>query len=300
MSRFRVAFLGLPLAALLLAHDGHDVVFAGLSRPGSPGERRLRRRLGGGRVVARGERSDAEIVDEVERARADLLVSWFWTRKIPPSAVGSTRLGGVGVHPSLLPRHRGPDPYFAAIDAGDLETGVTAHRIDAEYDTGAVLGRRALAIDPSWNAWALARALDRPSLALLREIVGAMARGERLDELAQDESLATRADAPDDDACGLDFSWPTAKLVRRVRALAPTPGAFFEIGDALVMLTEARPATSFPRVLLPGEAAVFGGAPLVRTSDGALEVVRGEIDGHPAGAAEFTTLFADARRMMIG
>ena len=104
----------------------------------------------------------AEFVARVRAAAPDLLVSWFWTKRIPARLLSVAP--AVGVHPSLLPRHRGPDPYFWAIDAGDETTGVTAHRLDATYDTGPILAQRTLEIRPSWDAWRLARALDRPSL----------------------------------------------------------------------------------------------------------------------------------------
>ena len=107
----------------------------------------------------------------VRALEPDLLVSWFWTTRLPMSLVGAARFGGIGVHPSLLPRHRGPDPTSWAIAAATPRPGVTVHRLEEDYDTGAILAQARLTIDPTWNAWNLARALDRPSLRLLRETV---------------------------------------------------------------------------------------------------------------------------------
>ena len=296
----RILLLGLPLAGVLLHHDGHAIEQAVLSRADAVGRRRLTRRLGAERVRLRAEANDAWIVQTAERLRPDLVVSWFWTTRVPMAAVRAARLGGFGVHPSLLPRHRGADPYFAALDAGDAETGVTAHRLEADYDTGAILGSRRLAIDPSWNAWRLARALDRPSLALLRDTVARFARGEPVDEREQDAALATEAPAPDDDACALRFGWTTERLLCRIRALAPAPGAFTEIGDTMVAVHAARAAASFPRVLAPGEAAVVAGRAVVRTADGALELLEGEIDDEPADAKAFADLVARTQGLVVG
>ncbi len=143
-------------------------MYAAASRK-APGLRRLGTRIAPGRTHLRPAVDNPATVARVQAADPDLIVSWFWTTRLPEPIL---RLApAVGVHPSLLPRHRGPDPCFWAIDAGDEVTGVTAHRLAAEYDTGDILGRRELRIDPSWNGWTLARALDRPSLSLLREIV---------------------------------------------------------------------------------------------------------------------------------
>jgi len=204
----------------------------------------------------------------------------------------------VGVHPSLLPRHRGPDPYFWAIDAGDETTGVTAHLLEPEYDAGPVLARREVRIDPAWDAWRLARALDRPSLALLRETVRAYAAGRPPTPVKQDDSLATAAPAPTEEDLALRWTWPAERLARRVRAAAPYPGAWTEIGDELVILTRVRPTSDFPRALEPGEAAVRrDGIAVVRAADAALELVAGraEDDETPLAARDLARIVENAR-----
>lgn len=273
----RIAFVGLPLAALLLAADGHTVVWAGLCRRGAIGTRRLKRLLGSENVAVVPDLTKS--ADTIRSKKPDLLVSWFWTKKIPRAVRTVAPLGAIGVHPSLLPRHRGPDPTFWAIDSGDTETGVTAHVIDEEYDTGAILGQRRIAIDPSWNAWTLAKKLDRPSLALLRETVRAFARGEPPTPIVQDEASATEAPQPDDELLELRWRDPAERIVRRVRAASPWPGAFTEIGPNIVTLTRARATQDVPRVLDPGEAFVRpDGIAVVRAGDGAVELLAGRLD----------------------
>lgn len=275
MAGLRIAFLGLPLAALLLARDGHEIVLAGICRRGAAGSRRLRALLGDGRVEIK-PALGKPYLRRVREARPDLVVSWFWTTKIPPELVALAPLGAFGVHPSLLPRWRGPDPYFWAIDAGDGVTGVTAHRIAAEYDTGAMLGHRVVAIAPTWNAWQLARALDASSLALLRDLAARLARGERLDEATQDESMATEAPAPSDELLEIDWRMPAERIVRRVRAAAPYPGAWTFIGDAAVVVTRAEAVTR-PLGLEPGEGAVRGGRAVIAASGGGIALLEGRI-----------------------
>lgn len=215
----------------------------------------------------------ARSADAIRAAKPDLLVSWFWTKNVPESV--RSIAPAVGVHPSLLPRHRGPDPTFWAIDRGDEETGVTAHYLDAAYDTGAMLGQRRIAIDPAWSSWTLAKKLDRPSLALLRATVAAFDRGTPPSTM-QDEALATDAPAPDDALLELRWQDPAAAIVRRVRAASPWPGAFTEIGDEVITVTRARATTDVPRALAPGEAYVRkDGIAVVAASDGGVELLAG-------------------------
>jgi len=295
----RIAFFGLPLAALLLMGDGHDIAFSILSRADAAGRRRLTRRLGS-RVHLRDDLPEDRIIALMRAASPDLLVSWFFTAKLPMSIVRAAKGGGIGVHPSLLPRHRGPDPYFAAIDQGDRVTGVTVHRIEAEYDTGAILASRELVIEPDWNAWQLARRLDRPSLALLRETVHRLARGEDVPARAQDETGASFAPTPSDAECALVWSWPVERLLRRVRALAPSPGAFTEIGGQILTVLAARATSDFPRALRAGEGAVVGERAVIRAGDGAIELLRGEIDGLLLDERGLASVIARSRNLVIG
>jgi methionyl-tRNA formyltransferase len=299
MAALRIAFFGLPLAALLLARDGHDLALVAISRTDGVGLRRAKK-LFGDRLLIKPSVRDPALLERVRALKPDLLVSWFWTTKLPMSLVRAARLGGIGAHPSLLPRHRGPDPTYWAIASGDEETGVSVHRIEAEYDTGDVLAQERLRIDPRWNAWLLARALDRPSLRLLRATAARFARGEEVRGLPQDPALATEAPAPDDEACAIRWSRPTAEIVRQVRALAPAPGAWTEVEGAMVTVLAAAPAASFPRALEPGEGAVIDGKVLVRTGDGAIELIQAEIDGAPAGSEELSALFLSRAPLVVG
>lgn len=272
----RIAFLGLPIAALLLARDGHEIVWAGICRKDAPGTRRLRRLIGKDDVAIVPDL--ARVEERIAERSPDVLVSWFWTKKIPARVRAAAVHGGIGVHPSLLPRHRGPDPTFWAIDSGDEETGVTAHVLEDEYDTGAILAQRTLRIDPSWNAWTLAKKLDRPSLALLREVVRDIhAHPAR----PQDEAKATPAPAPTDDDLELRWSqWSAERVERRVRAAAPWPGAFTSVGDETIVLTKVRATDDFPKALAPGEAAVRkDGIAVIRCADArAIELLEGRFE----------------------
>ncbi len=232
------------------------------------------------------------LAERVRAERVDLVVSWFWTTRIPRTVLDLAPMGSVGVHPSLLPRHRGPDPYFWAIESGDTVTGVTAHRLAETYDTGAILAQRTLAIDPSWSAWVLARRLDRPSLALLRDVVRRIAAGETLHEETQDEARATPAPEPRDALLSLSWYEPAAAVERRIRAASPWPGAFMSLGDSVITITRAAVTEDVPRALEPGEAVVReDGIAVVRAGDAGVVLLEGrDEDERPLSAKDLAKL----------
>jgi methionyl-tRNA formyltransferase len=281
---FGIAFFGMPLGALLLARDGHELTYVALGRDEAPGLRRARR-VFGDRAFVRPDVSSPATVARIASTKPSLIVSWFWPKQLPADLLSLAP--GIGVHPSLLPRHRGPDPTFWAIESGDEVSGVTAHALDAAYDTGAIFEQVRVPIDPAWNAWTLARMLDRPSLALLRRTVDRYARGNPPSATPQDESRATLAPTPTEDMLELRWQDTAARIARRVRAAAPWPGAFTEIDGETIVLTEVRPTEEFPRVLEPGEATVRpDGVGVIRCANGAVELVAGrrEDDDTPLDA----------------
>jgi methionyl-tRNA formyltransferase len=287
-SRLKLACFGLPLAPYLLSRDGHDVRLSVLSPIDAPGRRRLSRAIGPERVLdARvlAGTLDAAIERALEADPPDLIVSWFWTRRLSEGQLGHARLGGIGAHPSLLPRHRGPNPYFWAIDSGDAETGVTVHRLTPRYDDGDLLDRQVLNIGEQ-NAWQLARALDRPSLALLRRTVARFATGAAPPAVPQREQDATWAPEPEGEALHLDFSWPTERVLRRLRALSPVPGGLLDVEGLKLVVLAAEAVADFPAALEPGEAAVVEPPRVViRTGSGAVALTRGHLDEEDAAGA---------------
>lgn len=305
MGTLRLAYFGLPLAAALLLADGHALELVVLSPLEGPGRRRLRRTLPPGvplvdlleeEGASAGPQAPQPRIDALlERCRPDWIVSWFWTRRFTAAQLASATRGGLGAHPSLLPRHRGPNPYFAAIDGGDEHTGVTIHRLTERYDEGALLAQEAIPVGDA-DSWQLARRLDRPSLRQLRRVLSRLESGEELVEVPQDEDSATWAPEPTGELRRVDWRWPTHRVLRRLRALAPVPGLALEFGGVRFFALRAEEATDFPAALVPGEGAVVGSPPsvVVRTGDGAIRVLRAQLTTDDAIDAE-----ADAEGVIV-
>ena len=298
MTPLCIAYLGLPLGALLLERDGHDLAWIGLPRKDSLGTRRARRIFGERLAIT--PKLDAATLATVRERGANYLVSWFWTKRVPTGWLRAFGERTIGVHPSLLPRHRGPDPIFWAIDVGDLETGVSAHRLEEDYDVGALLGQRSIPIDDAVTGWGLAKRLDRPSLALLRELLGRVGRGATLEAVAQDEARATEAPAIEDEELAIGWSWDAQRIVRRIRAAAPWPGAWTEIGGEVVALVRARAIDEAPRALVPGEAWVEGVRVCVKAGRGGVELVAVRLEDERVLAGADLARFVAERGALLG
>jgi methionyl-tRNA formyltransferase len=228
-------------------------------------------------LLAKPDLADPTTVELLRSARPSLVVSWFWTKKIPLDVLRLAKRA-YGVHPSLLPKYRGPDPYFWVIAAGERETGVTAHVLTPRYDDGAILAQRRMPIPKSANSWELAKALDRPSLALMRDVAMRYSRGDAIPEIPQDEERATEAPAPTDEDCEIMWDWPVDDVLARVRAAAPDPGAFTGYGEQTAVILKAKPAEVVPLALEPGDIVETSEGVMVRAADGGIIVLEARGD----------------------
>lgn len=159
------------------------------------------------------------------RARAPevcVLVAYGRILKAPILAVPPH--GFINVHPSLLPKYRGPAPVSAAICAGDAETGVTIMRLDEGMDTGAVLLQEALPIGPDDTTPALTAKLMARGAALVVEALDRIAAGTA-QFTPQDDARATVTRIIEKDDGRIDWTQPAQSIHNQVRAMLPWPVA---------------------------------------------------------------------------
>ena len=183
-------------------------------------------------------------VQEAFRAWApDAAVVAAYGLLLPKAVLAVPRLGCLNLHASLLPRWRGAAPIQWAILGGDTETGVCIMQMDEGMDTGPVLICESVAIGPMTNAGELHDALAQRGAPLMLRGLEGVAAGTMV-ATPQPAIGATRAPKIAPAHSRLDWRNPAPELERRVRAMAPFPGAWFEhegerIKVTLAIATEA-------------------------------------------------------------
>jgi methionyl-tRNA formyltransferase len=186
---------------------------------------------------------DAETVGALEELRPDLGVvvafGQFLSRRIRELPALGYCING---HFSLLPRWRGAAPLAHAILAGDARTGVSVMRVEREMDAGPVARSASLAIGEDETAGELARRIAPLAAELLAEVVEQIAAGE-VEWTPQDPAGVTLAPKLERADARLDWRQSAADLARRVRAMAPSPGAFTQLDGQPLRILAARPET---------------------------------------------------------
>jgi methionyl-tRNA formyltransferase len=209
---------------------------------------------------------DAEVETELRALAPDLGVVVAFGQFLPKRIRELPRLGYlINAHASLLPRHRGAAPIQRAILAGDGRTGVSVMRVEREMDAGPVALVRELEIGPEETAGELTGRIAAASAEAVAEVVEQIAQG-RVRWTRQPEAGVTLAPKLSAADAELDFREGAAALVRRVRALAPSPGAATRVdGDRLCIL--AARALLGPVDAEPGTLR-RGSEPLLRIATG--------------------------------
>ena len=118
-----------------------------------------------------------EIRDLLKAAGADLIVSFHCDQIFNADTLGSVPLGGINVHPSLLPRHRGPVPTFYALQEDPPLFGVTIHRLAAQIDAGEILAQRRIDLPQPISALGATIKLHEEGRVLLEKVLSEIEAG---------------------------------------------------------------------------------------------------------------------------
>jgi methionyl-tRNA formyltransferase len=246
------------------------------------------RALAAGLPLLRPERvGGADAVATLRAHAPDLAVVVAFGQFLPKAVRELPRLGyGINAHASLLPRHRGAAPIAHAILAGDAETGISVMRVEREMDAGAVCLVKRTPIGPDDTTGTLEERLAGLAADAIAEALDAIARCE-VRFTPQDAALATFAPKLGAEDALLDPLRPAAELARRVRALAPRPGAALQLGAEKLRVLAAH-AEHGPADRAAGCVARAAGALRVATGDGWLVLDRLQRPGgRVLTAAEF-------------
>jgi methionyl-tRNA formyltransferase len=183
---------------------------------------------------------DPEVEAELRRLAPDLGVVVAFGQFLPKRIRELPRLGYlINAHASLLPRHRGAAPVQHAILAGDAKTGVSVMRVEREMDAGPVARVCELEIGAEETGGELTQRLAALGAEAVAEVVEQIAQGRVrwTPQPGEGVTLAPKLVAADAE---LDFRESAAALARRVRALAPSPGASTRLGGDRLCILAAR------------------------------------------------------------
>lgn len=177
--------------------------------------------------------------EQAAALKPDLLVCFAYGRIFGPKFLSLFRMGGINLHPSLLPKYRGSSPIPAAILHRDAETGVTVQHLSEKMDSGNILAQERIPLTGTETADSLLEKASLIGADLLADLLSETAASGVLSEgEVQDENLATYTSLLAKDDGLINWRQSAVDIEARVRAFYPWPGAFtFASGLRLQILT---------------------------------------------------------------
>jgi methionyl-tRNA formyltransferase len=187
-------------------------------------------------VQLKPENLDAAAREAVAARKPDLLISFAYGRIFGPKFLALFPLGGINIHPSLLPKYRGATPIPAAILGRDRETGITIQRLATEMDAGEILVQEPIPLTGRETTASLGDIAAAKGAELLPALLG---------RLSPDKLTGRRQNNTEASYCGLlrkedgliHWSSAAADIDARIRAYTPWPLSWtFHDGELLYIL----------------------------------------------------------------
>ncbi len=194
---------------------------------------------------------NAEAQQALAGQQADVMVVVAYGLILPQEVLDAPRIACLNVHASVLPRWRGAAPIQRAIEAGDIESGVTIMQMDAGLDTGNMLASARCPIGQSTTAASLHDQLAKLGLPLLLKVLDTLpehlANGRKQDE--RQVSYASKILKPE-----AEINWRenADTVARKIRAFNPFPISYTFVGGERLKVHAAQTR------LAPGVSASAG------------------------------------------
>lgn len=166
----------------------------------------------------------------------DLIIVSTFKQILDQNVINVPKLGIVNLHPSLLPRYRGPCPTNAALLNDDEVAGVTAHYLTEGLDEGNILIQNSIAIGETDNDGQLRQKLAMLAGEMVPELIGSFATFSKPAGTSQEHSLASLAPKPTVEDGYLEAATDIQTICRKVRAFNPLPGTSILIGKSRIIV----------------------------------------------------------------
>lgn len=196
----------------------------------------------------------AESIQTLKSFEAELFFVCDYGQILSSDCLSAAKLGGINLHGSLLPRHRGAAPVQWALLRGDTDAGVTVIHMTPRLDAGPALAVESLKILPDETAEGLEPRLASIGIGATERALHVLESWDQLSPIGtiQDKALVTKAPRFAKSDGQLDFRLPAEYLVRLLRACQPWPGTFAELlwssGKSIRLLIRAARSINSPSI----------------------------------------------------
>ena len=168
--------------------------------------------------------NSANFRKQLLKLNPDIILIGSWGERFEKTTYDIPKMATINAHPSLLPKYRGPNPYFWVIKNQEQTSGVTFHLVDDGYDSGAILAQEEIKIFPSDTGESLKKRTVLTARGIACELLNAL-KEDIIIPLQQREEQATYFSHPEE--LELNFKKSAEENLAAIRAIHPWNKAYF-------------------------------------------------------------------------
>lgn len=195
--------------------------------------------------------NEDSFVAAISQLKADILITSAYGKIISNDLLRQFSLGNINIHPSLLPRWRGPSPIQSTILGGDEKTGVTLMKMVTELDAGPVYVQEAIEVNDE-NAELLSEKLTLLASEMIESFLP-LFLNKRVETTEQDEGLVTHSQIIKKEDARISWTEDANLINRKIRAYNPWPVAHSYIDNKYIRIWSSKPSDQEPTDHKPGE-----------------------------------------------
>lgn len=162
---------------------------------------------------------------EILKLNPDIIFVCSWSEKLKKDIFQLPKIGTINIHPSLLPKYRGPNPYAQVLFNNEKYTGVTFHLVSEELDAGAILMQKEFKILDSDDGLSLKNKAAAIATVMCEEFLNC-SEDSVITPHYQDEKKATYQGALTIEDAILDLNQPSVLIAKRIKGLYPWAKAY--------------------------------------------------------------------------
>lgn len=166
------------------------------------------------------ELDEPQLIEKVKSLNVDVAVVCSFNYKVPKVLMETTKDGFINVHPSMLPKYRGGNPYTRVIMNGETETGVTVHFMDDGFDTGDIIAQKAYHIHSKATMGTLFNELNVIGIELLLQVLQ-LYETQELPRIPQPKGDFISGKGLEDREIFINYNKTAEEIERMIRALNP-------------------------------------------------------------------------------
>lgn len=170
--------------------------------------------------IKAGKANSPKFIKEIKKLAPDVIIIGSWGEIIKKEIINLPKTAFINCHPSLLPKHRGGNPYASVIKYGETKTGVTFHLVNEGIDTGEILLQKEIIISQDDTGGSLRNKCAFAAKEAVSEVLDKLEKAELIPK-KQDEAISSYFPKLTENDAKISWEKPASEIHNKIRSLIP-------------------------------------------------------------------------------